>query len=86
VDFQYNILSPKRYGFSLRSLLIGAVFIITLAVAVVIDVDAVLEYFSIISGSANSALEFGGIITGACAVPLLAMGMSIADDEMKRKT
>jgi hypothetical protein len=83
VDIRH-ILSPTRYGFSVKSVLIGAVFIVTLAVAVFIDADALLEYFSLISGPVNSTLELGGIITAAAAIPLLAMGMSIADDEMHR--
>jgi hypothetical protein len=86
MDNRHDIFAPKHHGFSRKSLLIGAVFVITLAAALCVDVDALLEYFDLIGGSPATALEYGAIITAAAGAPLLAMGMSIADDEMKRKT
>jgi hypothetical protein len=65
---------------------IGALFSVTLVAALCVDVDALLEYFRIIGGAPGSALELGGILTAASAAPLLAMGMSIADDEMHGRT
>jgi phosphoribosylcarboxyaminoimidazole (NCAIR) mutase len=50
-----------------------------------IDVDAVLKYLRVIGGSAGTAMEIGGFVTAATVVPLLAMGMSIDDDEMRRE-
>jgi hypothetical protein len=84
MDNRDRVFSPKRHGFSRKSLLVGAVFILTLTAAVFIDVDALLEYFRVISGSPGSALELGAIVTAASAAPLLAMGMCIADDELHR--
>jgi len=65
--------------------LIGAIFIASLVGAFFVDVDAVLKYLSVIRGSAGTAMEFGGFVTAATVVPLLAMGMSIDDDEMHRE-
>lgn len=86
MDNREHFLSPRRHGYSRQSLLLGAVFVVTLAAAVLIDADALLEYFRIIGGSANSTLELGGIVTAAAILPLVAMGMSIADDEMRRNS
>jgi hypothetical protein len=84
MDNRRNFHSLQRHGFSTKSLLVGAVFIVTLAAALFVDADGLLEYFNLISGPANPTLELGGIITAAAAIPLLAMGMVIADDEMHR--
>jgi len=78
-----SLFSPQRYGLSRKSLTIGAIFTLTLLTALFFDADALLEYFSVLGGSPGSALELGAIMTVASAAPLLAMGMSIADDEMK---
>jgi hypothetical protein len=81
-----NIFLPRGLNLSRKSLVIGALFGVTLVAAVCVDVDALLEYFRIIAGAPGSALELGGILTTASAAPLLAMGMSIADDEMHGRT
>jgi hypothetical protein len=85
MDKRQDIFSPGHHGFSRKSLLLGAVFIVTLAAAIFIDADALMEYFKVVGGPANSTLELGGIITAAAIIPLLAMGMCIADDEMHRQ-
>ena len=81
-----TIFSLTQHRLSVRSMLITGVFVITLLGALFVDVDALLEYFELIAGSPADALELGAIVTAAAAAPLLAMGMSIADDEMHRES
>jgi len=64
--------------------LLGSLFIAALFAAFFVDVDAVLKYLSVIRGSAGTAMEIGGFVTAAAALPLLAMGMSIDDEELHR--
>ena len=71
------------HEFSLRSLLLGAVFIIALVVTVFIDLAGLLQYFGLVSGLPPTTLETGAAITTATAVPLLVMGMSISADGNK---
>ncbi len=66
--------------FSRQSMLLGVFFIITLFIAAFVDLDALLRYFKLLSGSPNTVLEAGAILSLGAAVPFLAMGMSIADD------
>jgi hypothetical protein len=74
-----------QHRLSIRSMLLAGIFVITVLGAVFVDVDALLEYFELIVGSPANALEMGAIVTVAATVPFLAMGMSIADDEMHRE-
>lgn len=82
MDIRHGNFSSKFRLSSRRSMAMGAVFIVTLVAAVFVDADALLKYLSVIGGSAGTSLEIGAILTAAAAAPLLAMGMSIADDEM----
>ena len=70
----------QRREFSRRTLALGALFIVTAAVAVFVDLDAVMHYFRIIGRMSPITLETGAIISLASAIPFLAMGMSIAKD------
>jgi hypothetical protein len=79
-----NALSQILHGLSARTMLIGAIFMVTLVAAVCVDVDALLEYFNLVGGSPGDALELGAIITAAAAVPFLATGFSISDDQTRR--
>jgi hypothetical protein len=79
-----NTLSQILHGLSARSMLIGAIFMVTLIAAVCVDVDALLEYFNLVGGSPADALELGAIITAAAGLPFLATGFSISDDNMRR--
>lgn len=86
MDYQQKKTLLTRFGqFSLRSLLFGAVFITALVVAVSVDTAGVLEYCKLISGSFDSTLEVGAIITVASIAPLLAMGFSISADVERNK-
>lgn len=67
---------------SRKSLVLAAVFIAALVVAAFADTDALLEYYKFLRGLPGVSLETGAIITAACIIPLLAMGMSIAEDDM----
>ncbi|MFZ0403834.1 MAG: hypothetical protein WAL03_22420 [Pseudolabrys sp.] len=58
----------------------GALFIVTAAAAVFVDLDAVMHYFRIIGRMSPMTLETGAVISLASAIPFLAMGMSIAKD------
>jgi hypothetical protein len=73
----------KRREFSLRSMLLGAVFIVTFIVAIFIDLAALLQYFNLVSWLPPTTLEMGAAITAATVVPLLVMGMSISADGNK---
>jgi hypothetical protein len=75
-----EVRTTKHREFSRQSLGLGIVLIITLVAAASVDLDALLRYFRLISGSPTAVLEAGAIISLASAVPFLAMGMSIADD------
>ena len=81
MDYQpKQAFTPKLREFSFRTLGLGALFIITAVTAIFVDLDGVLEYFKILSGSPGMTLEMGAFISIASAVPFLAMGMSISAD------
>lgn len=80
---QREVSTTKRLEFSRKTLLFGAAFIATFVVAAFVDLDAVLRYFHVVSGS--PAMEMGAIISGTSAVPFLAMGMSISADTHRNK-
>jgi hypothetical protein len=82
---QADASTSKPIHWSIRTILIGAVFVVMLAGAAVIDVDAVIQYFTATSGSPPMILEYGSIITGLAAAPFLAMGLSIGEDELHPK-
>jgi len=73
----------NRREFSLRSLLLTALFVIGFVVAVFVDLAGVLQYFDIVSGAAQTTLVMGAAITATIVVPFLAMGMSISVDRTK---
>ena len=73
----------KRREFSVRSMLLGAVFIVAFIVAIFIDLAGLLQYFNLVSGLPTTTLEIGAAITAATVVPLLLMGMSISTDGNK---
>jgi hypothetical protein len=82
---QKEVSAEKRHEFSRKSLLLGAVFIATFVVAAFVDLDALLRYYHIISGSAGTPMELGATISMISAVPFLAMGMSISADGHRNK-
>jgi hypothetical protein len=71
---------------SVRSLVIGAAFLITLAAAGIIDADAIVRYFRAGTGSSDVMLEYGAIATMVAAAAFLAMGLSISDDDWHHET
>jgi len=81
---QRTAFASWRRDFSLRTLIFGAACIAALVVACFVDLDAVLSYFKVIGhGSPMMTLETGAFISIACAVPFLAMGMSISADSYR---
>ena len=85
MDYQQReVFTTKRREFSRQSVLLGALFIITFLVAVFVDLDGVLQFFTRTSGSPRTTLEMGAIISAVSAIPFLAMGMSISVDTMDR--
>jgi hypothetical protein len=82
---KWKFLKRTPVEFSLRTFLLGALFIGTLGVASYVDLTALLEYFKIVRGAAAMTLETGATISAGCAVPFLAMGMSIAADGYRSK-
>ena len=73
----------KHREFSLRSMLLGAIFIVAFIVAIFIDLAGLLRYFNLVSGLPPTTSEIGAAITAATIVPLLLMGMSISADQNK---
>jgi len=61
-------------------MLFGAVFVIMLAAAIIVDLAALLQLSGLISGLPLNILEIGGILTALTIFPLLVMGMSISVD------
>ncbi len=80
-----KVFTGKRREFGRRSVLFGALFILTLVIAAFVDLDGVLEYYKLMRGSAPATLEMGAVISMASAVPFLAMGMSISADMHRNK-
>jgi hypothetical protein len=80
-----KFLKRTPVEFSLRTLLLGALFIATFGVASYVDLTGLLEYFKVVKGAAAMTLETGATISAGCAVPFLAMGMSIAADGYRNK-
>ena len=73
-----------RRDFSRRTLLLCLACIAAFVIASLIDLDALLSYFKVIGrGSPMMTLETGALISIACAVPFLAMGMSISADSYR---
>jgi len=66
-------------------MLFGAVFVIMLAAAIIVDLAALLQFSGLISGLPLNILEIGGILTALTIFPLLVMGMSISVDLNHRK-
>ena len=66
-------------------MLFGAVFVIMLAAAIIVDLAAFLQLSGLISGLPLNILEIGGILTALTIFPLLVMGMSISLDLNHRK-
>ncbi len=83
---QAGATASRPLQLSIRTILIGAIFVIMLAGSTVIDADAVIQYFSAAGGTPPAILEYGSIITGLTAAPFLAMGLSIGEDELHPKT
>jgi hypothetical protein len=82
---KWNFLTKSLVEFSRRTWLLGALFIAMLGVASYVDLTGLLEYFKIVRGAAAMTLETGATISAGCAVPFLAMGMSIAADGYRNK-
>jgi hypothetical protein len=70
------------HHWSIRSLVIGAAFLTALAAATIVDADAILQYIQTGNGSSDMMLMYGSIITIAAAAVFLAMGLSIAEDDL----
>jgi hypothetical protein len=81
-----EVLTRTLREFSRRTVLLGGLFIITLVVAIFVDLDGLLEYFKLVTGSAFTTVETGAVITLASAVPFLGMGMSISADIYRNKS
>jgi hypothetical protein len=80
-----RIFTTEYTGFSRRTVLLGLALIASLCVASLVDLTATLEYFKIIRGATIATLETGATISLACAIPFLALGMSIADDGRRNR-
>ena len=77
--------TTKRHGFSVRSLIFGALFLIAFVAAVFVDLAAVLQYFNVLNGNASATLLIGAMITAVTCIPLLLTGMSISADMNPRQ-
>jgi hypothetical protein len=84
MDYQRSAPAETHRKLSRTSVILAAVFAVVLVVAVLADTDAMLAYFNLMGTLPGASLEIAAIITAACIIPLLAMGMSIAEDDMRR--
>ena len=80
-----KFLTKTPIEFGRRTWLLGALFIATLGLASFVDLTGLLEYFKIVRGATQMTLEAGATMSAGCAVPFLAMGMSIAADGYRNK-
>jgi len=80
-----KVFTTKFSGLSRRTVLVGTALIASLCVASLVDLTAVLEYFKIIRGATIATLETGATISLACAIPFLALGMSIEEDGQRNR-
>ncbi len=71
--------AAMRREYSALSVLLVAVFVITLSLAVLIDLAGLLQWIGLIGGLPR-VLEPGAALTALTVFPLLAMGMSITND------
>ncbi len=69
-----------RREYSLRSVFLISICVITFICALFVDLAALLQLGGFISGLPASTLEIGAAITALIGVPLLVMGMSISAD------
>ena len=80
-----RVFSGARREFSRNTLLLGAAFTVMLIAMFGFDFDAALRYFNVVGGwPRQTASETAAIISLACIIPFIAMGMSISED-MRRK-
>lgn len=84
-DRTRNLLAMARREFGRQTLLLGALFIVTLTVGIFVGTDGLLEHFKVIAGRPVTTLEAGAIIFLLSAVALLAMGMSVSAEVMARE-
>ena len=79
-----KVTAHWRRDFSRRTLFFGIACIAAFVIASLVDLDALLSYFKVIGhGLPMMTLEAGAIASVACAVPFLAMGMSISADSYR---
>jgi len=82
---QLKVFLGQFQGFSSRTLILGAVFIACCIIATFVDLDALLDYYKVLAGSAQTTLETAAAISIGCGVPFLAMGMSISADSHRER-
>ena len=69
-----------RHEYSAHSMLWVIIFTAVFALAILIDVAALLQYVGVVSGLPARILEVGSAATALTIVPLVVMGMSISSD------
>jgi hypothetical protein len=79
----WKAFKARPREFSHRTALWAVLFVATLTIAAVVDLDGLLVYFKLLPGSPFMTLETGAAILMACAIPFLGMGMSISADTKK---
>jgi hypothetical protein len=79
----HSIINRREFG--VQSVVTGAIFIATLAVAILVDLAGLLQYSGLISGLPATILETGAAISAISIFPLLAMGMFISSDLNRKK-
>jgi hypothetical protein len=84
MNHQTSAPAGTHREFSSTSVILAVVFTLALVVAVLADADAMLAHHSLMGALPSVSLEIAAIITAVCIIPLLAMGMSIAEDDMRR--
>ena len=79
-----KLFATQYNEYSLQTVLLALAFVALLVIAFFVDFDALLRYFKLLSGSSTSIMEVGAVISLTCAIPFLAMGMSISADAQRQ--
>lgn len=80
-----TLFAAARRHYGRQTLVLGAVFLMLLAVSIFVGADGLLEHFKVIAGRPGITLEVGAALFLVSAAAFLAMGMSVSADAMARE-
>jgi hypothetical protein len=80
-----NLFAGAREQLSHSTLLLAALFLISLAAGIFASLDGYLEYFKVIAGRPTMKLETASALFLLTGAAFLAMGMSVSAEAMARE-